>query len=488
MKFALVKAEELEAVCGLYRRAAEDMEARGLRQWHWGEYPREESLRADVENGRLYAAYQNGAPACAFALTREQEPEYATVAWRYGVKPMALHRVAVEPRCGGHGLAREAVAFAEAEALRLGCDVLRADTCSLNERAQALFAASMDRRAGQVYFPQGHYTRDVPYYCYESRLSCQTPLLPIPMRPAYRYGDSTPWGGCRLKELYHKEIPDPRTGEALEISAIPGLNSVDPMGTPLGELLTLDEEALAGPDGAGTFPLLLKLLDAHDTLSVQVHPDDAYAGAHENGKLGKSEAWVILSAEPDAAILYGIKPGVTRQALQAAVDAAQPLDELIRRVPVKAGDVFYIQSGMVHAIGPGIVLYEIQQSSDVTYRFWDYNRVNAKGEKRPLHLAQAMDVVDVALAGQRAELPTEAGLREVLRVPAFTLLCACVAGKLALPEHGSSFRMLTALDALTLMWQGGELPLAAGRSVLIPALCPALTLAGEGRALISQLG
>jgi mannose-6-phosphate isomerase len=195
------------------------------------------------------------------------------------------------------------------------------------------------------------------------------PLAPILMRPAYRYGSQTPWGGAKLRELYNKDTPDARTGESLELSAIPGLNSTDLEGTPLSHLIERYGKALVGTDIKGDFPLLLKLLDARESLSVQVHPDDAYARKHEN-KLGKTEAWYILSAQP------------------------AKVEELLRYVPVTQGDCFFIPSGTVHAIGEGIVLYEIQQSSDVTYRFYDWERRDKNGNKRTLHLKQAIDVTN----------------------------------------------------------------------------------------------
>lgn len=233
----------------------------------------------------------------------------------------------------------------------------------------------------------------------------------------------------------------------------------------------------------------MKLLAAKQPLSVQVHPDDAYAAVHEN-KLGKTEAWVILKADEGASILYGMKEGVTIDRLREGLLGGEDIEPLIARVPVRAGDVYYMPSGMVHAIGGGIVLYEIQQSSDVTYRLWDYNRVNAAGEKRPLHIQQSLDVIDPALRGSTAHMP-ETGNNEVvnlLNVPAFRLDCALVNGECELAPNPHSFRMLTALAGLLLSWQGDAMELAAGDSVLLPASCPEVTLMGVGRALISSLG
>ena len=135
----------------------------------------------------------------------------------------------------------------------------------------------------------------------------------------------------------------------------------------------------------------------------------------------------------------------------------------------------------------GILLYEIQQSSDVTYRLWDFNRTNAAGEKRPLHIRQSLDVIDPALKGQLAQMPEGGhGITRLLDVPAFKLDCACVEGELPLENRGG-FAMFTPLDALTLVWDGAEMPVAAGESVLLPAACPALCVHGRGRALLSSV-
>ena len=327
-----------------------------------------------------------------------------------------------------------------------------------------------------------HFAMD--YVCFETPLSDACPMLPIRMFPAYRHGEMTPWGGDQLREEYGRQIPDDRTGEALEISAIPKLESVTSRGETLTELIRRDGARIVGDYAGQEFPLLLKLLAAKQSLSVQVHPDDTYARANE-GKLGKTEAWVILHAEENASILYGMEDGVTLDQLSRALTAGEDIEPMIHRVSVKAGDVFYMPSGMVHAIGGGIVLYEIQQSSDVTYRLWDFNRTNDKGEKRPLHIRQSLDVIDPALKGLRTRMPEGGhGVTRLLDVPNFKLDCACVDGELPL-EKRSGFVMLTPIDDLLLCWQGGELFVKAGQSLLLPASCPAVSLKGIGRALMS---
>ena len=190
------------------------------------------------------------------------------------------------------------------------------------------------------------------------------------MRPAYRWGEMTPWGGERLAEWLGKDTPGDRVGESLEVSDLKGLESVILNGAyegqPLSKALEDDYAGVTGTDKR-PFPLLLKLLDAKDILSVQVHPGDEYA-LKNDGKLGKTEAWMIISADEGSRIAYGLKP------LDKPLDeivAEGRIEECLNWVYPKAGDVYYIPHGCVHALGGGVMVYEIQQSSDATYRFWD---------------------------------------------------------------------------------------------------------------------
>lgn len=294
------------------------------------------------------------------------------------------------------------------------------------------------------------------------------PLAPILMTPAYRYGKMTPWGGNSLRTLYGKDIPDARTGESLEVSAIPGLESKNPAGETLPQLIEKYGAALVGTQVSSPFPLLLKLLDARDTLSVQVHPDDVYAARVEN-KLGKTEAWHILHAEPGAELVYGIEAGTNKETLMAASRAGAEVEKLLRRVTVKAGDTYYIPAGMVHAIGGGIVLYEIQQSSDVTYRFYDWERTDEKGNKRELHIEKAVDVTDV-------DAQLEAITEKELEKGRYLLLCEKYFtterfenfdGTMAADPR--RFALLTAVKDCSISWQTGKMLLPAGRTALLPA-------------------
>jgi len=294
------------------------------------------------------------------------------------------------------------------------------------------------------------------------------PLSPIRMIPAYRFGAATPWGGEGLRVLFGKAIPDARTGESLEVSAIPGLESRDEEGHPLSELIDTYGERLTGPGFARPFPLLLKLLDARDTLSVQVHPDDAYAARAEH-KMGKTEAWHILSAAPGAELVYGIRSGVTRAQLLEASQRGAAVEGLLRRVKVKAGETYYIPAGTVHAIGGGIVLYEIQQSSDVTYRFYDWGRRDRDGKPRELHLQKALDVARLDFSsGAAPEKAIAPGRQQLLDQEYFGLeRFTHFAGALAADPR--RFRLLTALADCRLQWEDGDMVLPAGHTALLPA-------------------
>ena len=299
-------------------------------------------------------------------------------------------------------------------------------------------------------------------------------ISPFVLKPTFRYGSQTPWGGSELARLFHKEAPDPRTGESLEMSVIPSLESTDENGTSLSELISQYGADLTGTAVRGEFPLLLKLIDARERLSVQVHPDDSYAAANEN-KLGKTEAWVILACKPDSSIVYGLKEGTDPGVLKAACESGTGVEDLLNYAPVHVGDVFYIPAGMVHAIGEGIVLYEIQQSSDVTYRFYDWNRTDAAGNKRALHIRQALDVTRYDLDTGKAvprELSDPNCKRELLLdTPHFKLqrLLDCL--NLPFTSHEESFSVLTALSGGSIECDQDKIHLAEGTTLFIPANC-----------------
>jgi len=207
----------------------------------------------------------------------------------------------------------------------------------------------------------------------------------------------TIWGGRRLANLAGKQLPpNTRIGEAWE-TALDAVAETPPFtGKTLGDLVNSHGEALLGARAMAVygkhFPLLTKFIDANSWLSVQVHPDDAYAAAHEGGKLGKTETWYILHAAPDAQIVYGMRAAASPDEVRAAI-ATNRLEDLLHTVAVQAGDVVFVPAGTVHAIGAGVALYELQEYSDVTYRLYDYGRAQANGQPRELHVEQGLAVM-----------------------------------------------------------------------------------------------
>ncbi len=209
------------------------------------------------------------------------------------------------------------------------------------------------------------------------------------------------WGGRNLADL-GRDLPEGITAESWEIAGHKDGTTAVANGTFAGQLLTEVQAQLEldliGSNNRwaherGKFPLLIKLLDANRPLSVQVHPDDTYALEHEGNELGKTEMWVVLRAEPDAAVILGVQPGTTPEAFRADLEAGQ-LERHLYRIPVQAGDVVCVPAGSLHAILEGLVIAEIQQNSNTTYRVYDWNRVGTDGKPRPLHVDKAMDVIN----------------------------------------------------------------------------------------------
>jgi len=203
------------------------------------------------------------------------------------------------------------------------------------------------------------------------------------------------WGGSRLKTVFGYDIPSGRTGECWAISGHPSgdcrVRNPDLAGETLGSLWRRRPE-LFGNVAGECFPLLVKILDAREDLSIQVHPDDAYAKVHENGALGKTECWYVLDCDEGASIVIG-HHAASREEMREMVEQRR-WKELIREVPIQKGDFFQINPGCLHAIKGGTLILETQQSSDVTYRFYDYDRLE-NGRPRPLHIEQSLAVTQV---------------------------------------------------------------------------------------------
>lgn len=323
-------------------------------------------------------------------------------------------------------------------------------------------------------------------------------LYPLKFMPVYK---EMVWGGRNLEKL-GKTLPEGNIGESWEISCHPDGVNVIANGEYKGMLLT---ECIAklGRKAIGTslpekdvekFPLLVKIIDANDKLSVQVHPDDVYAQQHENGEYGKNEMWYILSAAPGAKLVYDVMPGVTREKLCKALERDE-VEACLKYVEVKPGDVLNIPAGLVHAIGEGIVLAEVQQNSNTTYRVYDYNRVDKNGNKRALHIEKALDVIDFQTEGRKEmvpglKVPIHAASYKTYKVANryFSVELYEVSGEIKEDADGSKFCLYVVLEGeMNIQYAGGAVEVQLGESVLIPASMGAYTLEGSFKALKSYV-
>ncbi|MBA5963357.1 mannose-6-phosphate isomerase, class I [Weissella cibaria] len=302
------------------------------------------------------------------------------------------------------------------------------------------------------------------------------------------------WGGTALRDVFGFDIPSETTGEAWLISGHKNgtvfCEDGRYAGKSIAELWQEEPQLFGNTDTNRPFPLLVKLLDAHQDLSVQVHPDDAYAGEHA-GELGKTESWYIVAAEPGAEIYYG-HTAQTKAEFDAAVDAGD-WDKLLRKVPVKAGDFFYVPAGTLHALGAGVLALETQQSSDVTYRVYDFDRVDAKtGELRELHLADAKNVTTVPFVPEQPQTSTATyggvTVTTLVESPYFNVYKWDVDGRATLDAR-APYLLATVIDGtLDLTVFGVTYPLHKGQSFILPNDVEAWTLQGEATLITSTPG
>lgn len=302
------------------------------------------------------------------------------------------------------------------------------------------------------------------------------------------------WGGEKLKTDFGYDIPSDRTGECWAISAHPHGPSTVINGPYAG--LTLDQVWAQHRDVFGNaqgdvFPLLTKILDAEADLSVQVHPDDAYAAEHEH-ELGKTECWYIISAEPGAELVYGHK-AQTRAELKQLIEAGDWQD-LFEHVPVKAGEFYYVPSGTIHALGKGIMALETQQSSDTTYRLYDYDRVDAKsGKKRELHLQQSIDVTNVPFKMPTLDIQTDqqdgATITTYIKAPYFSVYQWRVTESLTLNRTTAPYTLVSVLDGSGLITvDGTDYPIKRGQHFFLPFDVKTWTLQGDLQIIASEPG
>lgn len=307
------------------------------------------------------------------------------------------------------------------------------------------------------------------------------------------------WGGTRLRDEYGKETGLEKIAESWELSAHKDGQSVVENGSLRGLSLeaAIEKEGwhrILGAHGsrASNFPLLIKLIDAHDNLSVQVHPDDAYAFKHE-GEYGKTEMWYIIDADEDAELIYGFSREITREECRKRIED-NTLLEVVNHVKVRPGDVAFIPAGTLHAIGKGILLAEVQQSSNSTYRVYDYGRVGKDGKPRPLHIAKALDVLrfeppaQPVTKGRPLECFAEVEVTELARCDLFEAFTIDLHGRAHMNAGPKGFQSLLMLTgSMELSWGGGEAYVEKGDSYFLPAGFGDYYVRGEGRFLLSRV-
>ena len=297
------------------------------------------------------------------------------------------------------------------------------------------------------------------------------------------------WGGTRLVSEYGKRPENLPLAESWELSAHKNGQSTIAGGAydgmEFGAYLDAHPEALGVRYAAeATLPILVKLIDAQTPLSVQVHPNDAYAVAHENSE-GKTEIWYILEAQEGAFLYLGLNRTLTRGELLKHIET-NTVEQVLRRVYVKPGEAYLVEAGTLHAIGAGIVLAEIQQSSDVTYRVYDFGRIGADGKPRPLHIGQALDVADLtdrAVLPQRT-VPVEHGVWPIARNRYFSVFGVSLHGQLAIVADSESFQALLCIESKL---KAGELTLEKGETAFLPA-GEGCMLEGAGKLLLLSGG
>ena len=306
--------------------------------------------------------------------------------------------------------------------------------------------------------------------------------IPFLLKPA---GKDYLWGGSRLNDDFSKNIPMSSLAETWECSTHPaGESMVDSgifRGRNLREVLSENPGMLgrhANPEGK--IPILIKLIDARENLSIQVHPDDKYAAEHENGSLGKTELWYVLDAAPGAEIIYGFLKDTSKEEVKQALEEGR-IESLIRRVPIEKNQVFYVTPGTIHGINKGALLAEVQESSDITYRLYDYNRVDKRGKSRDLHIDKALEVMNYQSVNSpkqpiRVLKYTKGSASEILnncryfQTERLLMNTERIRDYMSLQETPETFQVLLCTDGCGVLHAGDEiLDIFKGDCIFIPA-------------------
>ena len=311
---------------------------------------------------------------------------------------------------------------------------------------------------------------------------------PMTFNPVYK---DYPWGGSRIPETFQRDVPDGIYAESWEISDHDDGMSIVANGSLKGktirEILQESPKEIMGSTVEGTkFPLLIKLIDAKQKLSVQVHPNDQTAA--QFGGEAKTEMWYLLGDNPTQ-VYCGLNDGVTKESFRQAV-ADGTSGDTMRPVPVEKDSAVFVRGGRVHAIDDGCLILEIQQNSNTTYRIYDWDRMGNDGKPRELHIEQAINVInwndhENPLVEPKVLVDTDTfQCLDVLKCEYFQLEKLTFSAPLKVPMSGKTFHALFVAEGkATIEWKGGSLSAPAGTSILVPAALPAYTLDGNATVL-----
>lgn len=317
---------------------------------------------------------------------------------------------------------------------------------------------------------------------------------PILLSPAFK---DYLWGGVKLRTEYGKKCDYDIVAESWELSTHKDGKSVvasgENKGITLSDYIEKCGKSVLGKRGGAfdDFPILIKLIDAKQNLSVQVHPDDEYTLKNE-GQFGKTEVWYVLSADEGACLYYGFSKDITKEEYRERINN-NTLTDVLNCVKVKEGDVFFVTPGTVHAIGAGIMICEIQQNSNVTYRVYDYARRGADGKLRPLHIDKAVEVSDLkakiadGTAGEKKDFGNYSSM-PIASCKYFTSEEITVKNAAELPIDDESFRSITVVNGeCTLSLNGCELSMKKGDTAFIPAQNRTYTINGDCKFILSYV-
>ncbi|AIF53497.1 type I phosphomannose isomerase catalytic subunit [Pelosinus sp. UFO1] len=299
-------------------------------------------------------------------------------------------------------------------------------------------------------------------------------MYPLKFIPIYK---ERIWGGNNLRKVFGRQLPGDCIGESWEISGHDSGTSVVTNGNLAGkninELMAEFKERLMGKTFKNQicFPLLIKIIDANDKLSIQVHPEDKYAHQVE-GEAGKTEAWYVINAKEDAKIVYGLRKDITKEDFIKAVES-NTIGDTLKIEPVVAGDMIFVPAGTVHALLEGVMVYEVQQNSDTTYRVYDYDRVGDDGKKRELHIEKAIEVINFK------EQPSCSFRNNYIHCQYFTMEKMMIQGEKTEKTNNQFIIYCVTAGTGEIVYKDTIESLHAGETVLIPACLGEFNIKGN---------